>query len=110
VREPLPTDIRELAAAQAEVMSDLVAGLSDADLVSPTRCAGWLATHLLVHVRLGLAEATGSFAEPTDEPADRDYVSYWRNRPAGSACKGTSWRPRISSPCGRWSWWSISST
>jgi len=89
VREPLPTDIRELTAdireltaAQAEVMSDLVAGLSDAELVFPTRCAGWLAAHLLVHVRLGLAEATGSFAEPTDEPADRDYVSYWRDWPA----------------------------
>jgi Mycothiol maleylpyruvate isomerase N-terminal domain len=82
VPEPLPTDIRELTAAQAEVMSDLVAGLSDAELIFPTRCAGWLAAHLLVHVRLGLAEATGSFAEPTDEPADRDYVSYWRDWPA----------------------------
>ena len=86
--ESLPADIRELAAAQALVMSDLVAELSDADLVSPTRCAGWLAAHLLVHVRLGLAEATGSFADPTDEPADRDYVSYWRDWPAAASPTG----------------------
>jgi uncharacterized protein (TIGR03083 family) len=79
----LPADIREVAADQVEVMADLVAGLSDADLVAPTRCAGWLAAHLLVHVRLGLAETTGSFAEPAGpgEPADRDFVSYWRDWP-----------------------------
>ena len=82
--EPLPADIRELAAAQADLMSDLVAGLSDADLVAPTRCAGWLAAHLLVHVRLGLAETTGSFAQPAgpEEVTDRDFVSYWRDWPA----------------------------
>jgi uncharacterized protein (TIGR03083 family) len=79
-----PADIREIAAAQIGVVSDLVAGLSDADLVAPTACAGWLAAHLLVHVRLGLAEATGSFAVPAgpDEHADRDFISYWRDWPA----------------------------
>jgi hypothetical protein len=84
VREPLPADIRELAAAQADLMSDLVAGMSDADLVAPTRCAGWLAAHLLVHVRLGLAETTGSFAQPAGaaEVTDRDFISYWRDWPA----------------------------
>ena len=82
--QSLPADIRELAAAQADLMSDLVAGLSDADLVAPTRCTGWLAAHLLVHVRLGLTEATGSFAQPAGpaEVTDRDYVSYWRDWPA----------------------------
>jgi uncharacterized protein (TIGR03083 family) len=82
----LPSNIRELAAEQVSVVSDLVDGLSDADLVVPTRCAGWLAAHLLVHVRLGLAETTGSFAVPAgpDEPADRDFVSYWRDWPAAA--------------------------
>lgn len=84
--EGLPADIRELAAAQVEVVSELVAGLSDADLVAPTRCAGWLAAHLIVHVRLGLADTTGSFAEPAgpDEPTDRDFVSYWRDWPVAA--------------------------
>jgi uncharacterized protein (TIGR03083 family) len=82
----LPEDIRELAAAQVEVLAETVAGLSDADLVAPTRCVGWLAAHLLVHVRLGLAEAAMGSAEPAgpDEPADRDYVSYWRDFPTAA--------------------------
>ncbi len=81
--DSLPGHIRQLAAEQVDVFSDLVAGLSDGDLVAPTRCAGWLAAHLLVHVRLGLDETTGSFAVPAgpDEPADRDFVSYWRDWP-----------------------------
>jgi uncharacterized protein (TIGR03083 family) len=81
--DSLPGHIRELAAEQIDVVSDLVAGLSDGDLVAPTRCAGWLAAHLLVHVRIGLAETTGSFAVPAgpDEPVDRDFVSYWRDWP-----------------------------
>jgi mycothiol maleylpyruvate isomerase-like protein len=82
----LPADIREVAADQVDAVADLVAGLSDAELVAPTRCAGWLAAHLLVHVRLGLAGATGSFADPAgpDEPTDRDFVSYWRDWPAAA--------------------------
>lgn len=90
-REPsaaaaLPPDIRDIAAAQAEVFGDVAAGLSDADLVAPTLCAGWLAAHLLAHVRLGLAEQAANFAEPAgpDELADRDYVSYWRDWPAAT--------------------------
>ena len=80
-------DIRDIAAAQVERLADVVAGLSDADLVAPTRCAGWLAAHLLMHVRLGFAEHATSFAEPAgpDEAADRDFVSYWRDWPPGAA-------------------------
>jgi uncharacterized protein (TIGR03083 family) len=79
----LPGNIRELAAEQIDVVSDLVDGLTDGDLVAPTRCTGWLAAHLLIHVRIGLTETTGSFAVPAgpDEPTDRDFVSYWRDWP-----------------------------
>ena len=82
--ERLPGDIREIAAAQVERLAELAAGLSDADLVAPTLCAGWLAAHLLAHCRQGLAEHAVSFAEPAGpgEAADRDYVSYWRDYPA----------------------------
>ena len=45
--EQLPDGIREIAAGQVERLADLVAGLSDADLVAPTLCAGWLVAHLL---------------------------------------------------------------
>jgi uncharacterized protein (TIGR03083 family) len=79
----LPAGIREIAAAQAERLAAVIAGLSDADLAAPTRCAGWLAAHLLAHVRLGLTEQVASFAEPAgpDDIVDRDYVSYWRDFP-----------------------------
>lgn len=81
--DPLPPDIRDVAAAQVERLAETVAGLSDSDLVARTRCAGWLAAHLLMHARFGLAETVESFAEPADagEPADRDYVTYWRDWP-----------------------------
>jgi uncharacterized protein (TIGR03083 family) len=81
----LPHDIREIAAAQVERLAEVVAGLSEADLVRPTLCAGWLAAHLLAHVRQGLAEHAVSFAEPAGpaDVIDRDYASYWRDAPPG---------------------------
>lgn len=84
--ERLPEGIRDIAAAQVERLAAVTAGLSDADLVAPTSCAGWLAAHLLVHVRLGLAEHALSFAEPAapGDVADRDFVSYWRDWPPAS--------------------------
>ncbi len=92
----LPANIRELAAAQVDVVSDLVDGLSDADLAAPTRCAGWLAAHLLVHVRLGLAETAESFAEPAgpDEPAARHFTDTARAA-AGISRRAPAGRFRI---------------
>lgn len=83
----LPADIREIAAAQVDVLTETAAGLSDSDLVAPTLCAGWLAAHLLMHVRLGLEEHATACAEPArpGETADRDYVSYWTDWPASNA-------------------------
>lgn len=79
----LPADIREISAAQVEALAGIVAGLSDADLVAPTRCAGWLVAHLLVHIRQGLVEHATACATPAGagDKADRDYVSYWRDWP-----------------------------
>ena len=84
--ELLPQGVREIAAGQVERLADVVAALSDADLVAPTLCGGWLAAHLLAHVRLGLAEHAVSFAEPAGpaDVIDRDYVSYWRDWPPGN--------------------------
>ena len=81
--ERLPERIREIAAGQVDRLAAVVAGLSDSDLVAPTLCTGWLAAHLLMHMRLGLAEHALSFAEPArpEDVIDRDYVSYWRDWP-----------------------------
>ncbi len=78
--------MREIAAEQVERLAEVVAALSDADLAAPTLCAGWLAAHLLAHVRLGLEEHATSFAEPAGpvDVVDRDYVSYWRDWPPGN--------------------------
>jgi hypothetical protein len=86
VSDRLPQGIREIAAEQVERLAEVVAALSDADLVAPTMCSGWLAAHLLAHVRLGLAEQVASFAEPAGpgDAADRDYVTYWRDWPPGN--------------------------
>ena len=92
--ERLPENIREIAARQVERLAEVTAGLSDADLVAPTLCAGWLAAHLLAHVRQGLAEHATSFAEPAgpDEITDRDYVSYWRQQPVAEPATYTQAR------------------
>lgn len=84
--ERLPAGMREIAAEQVERLAEVVAALSGADLVAPTLCTGWLAAHLLAHVRLGLTEHATSFAEPAvrGEVTDRDYVSYWRDWPPGN--------------------------
>jgi uncharacterized protein (TIGR03083 family) len=86
VSERLPQGIREIAARQVERLAEVVAGLSDADLAAPTLCAGWLAAHLLTHMRLGLVDHATSFAEPAaaGDVVDRDYVSYWRDWPPGN--------------------------
>ena len=74
----LPPDIRDVAAAQIQVLAGTISELNDADLVSPTGCSGWLAAHLLIHIRGGLEEQAEAFADPTDEPADRDYPGIWK--------------------------------
>jgi uncharacterized protein (TIGR03083 family) len=76
--------IRELTAAQITLVSDVVARLSDADLVVPTGCAGWQVAHLLVHLRLDAAELLAGFADPAYSAPDRDFVSYWRDWPAAA--------------------------
>ena len=51
--EQLPDGIREIAAGQIERLANVVAGLSDADLVGTRLYADLLVAHLLVHVRMG---------------------------------------------------------
>jgi hypothetical protein len=76
---PLRADIRQVAADQVLLLGDVVAAMTDAELVTPTRCSGWLVAHALVHMRLGLAEQATAFTDPTLDEIDRDYASYWRD-------------------------------
>jgi hypothetical protein len=74
---PLREDVRRVAADQVLVLGDVVAAMTDAELVAPTRCHGWLVAHALVHMRLGLTEQATAFVDPAFDEIDRDYVSYW---------------------------------
>ncbi len=58
-------------------ISDLAAGLSDHDLLTATRCHGWVVADLLFHVTGDAQRALAAFATPADGPADRDFATYW---------------------------------
>lgn len=52
-------------------------GLGEADLMRPSRCAGWAVADVLYHELLDARRALRTFASPADGPPDRDDVSYW---------------------------------
>jgi uncharacterized protein (TIGR03083 family) len=58
-------------------VTDVVTGLSEADLTRPSGCAGWAVTDVLYHQLLDAQRALVAFATPATGPADRDDVSYW---------------------------------
>ena len=61
----------------------VTAGLSEADLMRPTRCAGWAVADVLYHQLLDARRALRTFASPSDAAVDRDDVSYWRDYAPG---------------------------
>jgi uncharacterized protein (TIGR03083 family) len=54
-----------------------VSGLSEVDLMRPSRCAGWAVADVLYHELLDARRALRTFATPAAGPVDRDHVSYW---------------------------------
>jgi len=51
-------------------------------MVRETGCEGWRVADLLVHLRFGTEEMLHGLASPRRRgPADRDYVSYWKDWP-----------------------------
>ncbi len=64
-----------------------VAGaLGEADLMRPTRCAGWAVADVLYHELLDARRALRTFASPASGPPDCDDVSYWTDyAPDGAA-------------------------
>src|SRR5215472_6303112 len=63
-------------------------GLGDADMMRPSRCAGWAVADVLYHQLLDARRALRTFASPADAPPDCDDVSYWADYALGGA--GTS--------------------
>jgi uncharacterized protein (TIGR03083 family) len=70
---------------QLAVLVGAASGLDDAQLGAATRCRGWLACDLLVHVHLGLQEMLLGVLDPTDDAPDRDAATYWTAFTPGTA-------------------------
>jgi len=64
--------------AAYQKVTAVTTGLGEADLMRPTRCAGWAVADVLYHQLLDARRALRTFASPSDAPVDRDDVSYWR--------------------------------
>lgn len=73
----------EAAEHLAHQVAEIVAAansLTDWQLFAPSRCHGWSALDLIVHVRMGLEEMAIGAARVADEPS-HDAASYWVGHP-----------------------------
>jgi uncharacterized protein (TIGR03083 family) len=67
-------------------LTETVRGLGAAELMLPSRCAGWAAGDVLYHQLTDARRALRTFASPDPGPADCDDVTYWRDyAPRGGA-------------------------
>jgi len=57
----------------------LADALGDADLMRPSRCAGWAVGDVLYHQLLDARRALRTFASPSADPPDVDDIGYWRD-------------------------------
>ena len=66
-------------------------GLSDAELMRSSRCAGWALGDVLYHQLLDARRALRTFASPSAEPPEVDDVEYWRSySPEGEYAPGSA--------------------
>ena len=90
------SDLSQVAALDAleavyRNVTAVVGGLGEADLMRPSRCAGWAVADVLYHELLDARRALRTFASPADRPPDCDDVSYWTDyAPAGASRDGAS--------------------
>lgn len=56
-------------------------GLSDRELMAASRCTGWTAVDVVVHVHHGLQEMLLDLLRRTDEAPTTDAAGYWRTTP-----------------------------
>jgi hypothetical protein len=80
----LPSDVQAVLAEELGDLRSIVAGLNDAEMIRETGCQGWRVADLLVHLRLGAEDVLHGLASPCEGPADRDYISCWKDWPARS--------------------------
>jgi Mycothiol maleylpyruvate isomerase N-terminal domain len=81
-------------------VTSVVTDLADADLMRPTRCAGWAVADVLYHQLLDARRALRTFATPSAGLADRDEVTYWDGWTASSEDSAAHARPWGPEPAG----------
>ena len=59
-------------------ISEVAGSLTEASALLPSRCAGWAVLDVLYHQLLDARRALVTFASPSPDPPDTDYVTYWR--------------------------------
>src|SRR6266536_962895 len=68
----------DILAAVHGTITTAIGGLGEAELMLPTRCAGWVIGDLPYHLLLDAQRALRTFASPAAGPADVDDITYWR--------------------------------
>jgi uncharacterized protein (TIGR03083 family) len=83
------TEVEPALQAVYQNITTVADGLGDADLMRPSRCAGWALGDVLYHQLLDARRALRTFASPSAEPPDVDDVGYWRSySPEGEYAPG----------------------
>lgn len=77
-------DAQRILVDEMAAFCTAVEAMDDAALLGPSRCRGWSAADLIVHVHLGLVDLLVGVHSPapagTTDP-DADAASYWRHPP-----------------------------
>jgi hypothetical protein len=69
---------RDAFLAQLDAFTETVGALGDRQLLAASRCLGWTAGNVVVHVHLGLQEMLLGLVSRTDAAPDSDAAAYWR--------------------------------
>ncbi|MEE6261513.1 maleylpyruvate isomerase N-terminal domain-containing protein [Plantactinospora sonchi] len=68
---------RDVFRLEAERLSEVLGGLSEADFSRPTACLPWSVRDLVAHVRTGAGRIVGMLAEPAPPRAEVDAATYF---------------------------------
>jgi Mycothiol maleylpyruvate isomerase N-terminal domain len=88
--------VQDALQASYQQITAVAGALGDAELMLPTRCAGWAIGDVLYHQLLDARRALVALATPADagQRPDVDDVSYWRPfSPRSGAASALSRRP-----------------
>jgi hypothetical protein len=100
----LPGNVGTILTSELAVLSQVVQDLTDEDMVAGTGCRGWRVADLVVHLGADTEALLVALACPIEEPADRDYLSWWRDWPHEGAVSfdsvRASWARTSSYPSG----------